>query len=81
MRKTLPTKPPAPAAPAEQIIADKDLLWYVKEICGGTEVFTFATQEETDAFGAKLRANNDGNTEVNIEVSYLTVRVRVGSQK
>lgn len=78
MRKTLPTKPETNTEP---LIADKDLLWYVKEICGGTEVFSFATQEETDAFGKKLRENNDGNPEVDIEVSYLTVRVRVGHAK
>jgi len=76
MRKTLPTKPLSPPK-TEQIIADKDLLWYVKEICGGKEIFSFATQEETDAFGKKLRENNDGNPKVKIDVSYLTVRVSV----
>jgi len=74
MRKTLPTKP---TTQSEQLIADKDLLWYVKEICGGKEIFSFTTQEETDAFGKKLRENNDGNSKVKIEVSYLTVRVTV----
>jgi len=74
MRKTLPTKP---TTQPEQIIADKDLLWYVKEICGGKEVFSFDTQEETVAFGERLRDNNIGNTEVKIEISYLTVRVWV----
>ena len=76
MRKTLPTKPPAQSK-TEQLIADKDLLWYVKEICGGKEIFSFATQEETDAFGKKLRENNDGNSKVKIDVSYLTVRITV----
>jgi len=74
MRKTLPAKP---VTESDQLIADKDLLWYVKEICGGKEVFSFDTQEETDSFGKRLRENNDGNPAVKIDVSYLTVRVSV----
>jgi hypothetical protein len=64
------------AAP-QPIIADKDIIWYVKEICGGKEIFTFDTQEETDAFGKKLRENNQGMTNVHIDVSYLNVRVTI----
>lgn len=79
MRKTLLPKSTT-VTEVDQIISDKDLLWYIKDICGGMEVFSFETQEETRAFGDKLRKNCEVNTDVDIEVSHLTVRVRVGKR-
>lgn len=56
---------------------EKDILWYIKEVCGGKETFNFDKQEEADAFGKKVRENNPDTKKVIIDISYLTVRINV----
>lgn len=66
--------------PRSPVTAKKDIVWYIKNICNGCESFSFATQEEADTFGNKMRKDLN-NSSVKVDITYLTVRVTIPAQE
>lgn len=59
-------KSPAPAEP-------KDFIWYLKNVCGGSDKYDFNTHDEAYKFGWALREEH--GDKIRVEISTETVRV------
>lgn len=50
------------------------IVWYIKEVCGGMDLHTFDEPNDARSFGHAVRENCP---ELEVEINYLTVRLRL----
>jgi hypothetical protein len=51
----------------------KDIIWYLKNVCGGQDKYEFDSHEEAYKFGWSLREKY--GDKIRVEISVTTVRV------
>ena len=69
VRATVPNTVP-PTVPAQPV---KDYVWYLKNVCGGQDVYEFPTHDEAYKFGWSLRDKH--GDKIRVEIAVETVRV------
>ncbi len=52
---------------------EKDFIWYLKNVCGGTDKYEFETHDEAYKFGWALRDKH--GDKIKVEIAVTTVRV------
>jgi hypothetical protein len=64
---------PAKATPAVTPTPVKDYVWYLKNVCGGQDVYEFPSHDEAYKFGWSLRDKH--GDKIRVEIAVETVRV------
>ncbi len=52
---------------------EKDFVWYLKNVCGGQDVYVFPTHDEAYKFGWELREKH--GEKIRVVIAVETVRV------